>query len=118
MSFKEFLRHLGQGKVRKAFMGNRGLWSRSGTKRNLKNPWPSSTSNYKSKRSWLGQKKNNIGKFMFGTRNNKNRTWLGRRKNNVETLLQKIPWFGKKVSRSRNNGKMRNMISQHSKRYS
>ena len=59
---------------------------------------------YKPKtRSWLGKRKNNIGKFMFGTRNTKGRTWLGRRKNNAETLLQKIPWFGRRVSRSRNN---------------
>jgi len=75
-------------------MGNRGTWNQSGRKRVGAD-----------KRSWLGRTKNKVGNFFFGVRgkNNKERKYLGRVKNYVEAGLKKIPFVGRRVTRSRNN---------------
>ena len=75
-------------------MGNRGTWTQSGRKRVVAD-----------KRSWLGRTKNKVGNFFFGARgkSNKERKYLGRVKNYVEAGLKKIPFVGRRVTRSRNN---------------
>ncbi len=75
-------------------MGNRGTWNQSGRKRVGAE-----------KRSWLGRTKNKVGNFFFGARgkSNKERKYLGRVKNYVEAGLKKIPFVGRRVTRSRNN---------------
>jgi hypothetical protein len=94
MGIKEFLQHLSKGSIRRAFMGNRGTWTQSGRKRVVAD-----------KRSWLGRTKNKVGNFFFGARgkSNKERKYLGRVKNYVEAGLKKIPFVGRRVTRSRNN---------------
>ena len=75
-------------------MGNRGTWNQSGRKRVGAD-----------KRSWLGRTKNKVGNFFFGARGktNNQRKYLGRVKNYVEAGLKKIPFVGRRVTRSRNN---------------
>lgn len=75
-------------------MGNRGTWNQSGKKRVGAE-----------KRSWLGRTKNKVGNFFFGARGktNNQRKYLGRVKNYVEAGLKKIPFLGRRVTRSRNN---------------
>jgi hypothetical protein len=94
MGIKEFLQHLSKGSIRRAFMGNRGTWNQSGRKRVGVE-----------KRSWLGRTKNKVGNFFFGARgkSNNQRKYLGRVKNYVEAGLKKIPFVGRRVTRSRNN---------------
>jgi len=94
MGIKEFLQHLSKGSIRRAFMGNRGTWNQSGRKRVGAE-----------KRSWLGRTKNKVGNFFFGARGktNNQRKYLGRVKNYVEAGFKKIPFVGRRVTRSRNN---------------
>ena len=94
MGIKEFLQHLTKGNIRKAFMGNRGTWNQSGRKRLGAE-----------KRSWLGRTKNKVGNFFFGARgkNNQERKYLGKVKNYVEAGIKKIPFLGRRITRSRNN---------------
>lgn len=115
MGVVNFLKHVRKGDFRQAFMGNRGKWSHSGTRRLAVNKSGKAITE-SAKRTRLGKLKNWIGLHLFGPRlrsskfigprlkeNERNgRTMLGKTKNYIESALRKR-FTGLRTRKSRND---------------